>query len=206
MSRLKNALNALICRINSWSRPSANDSFRKLLERGEDPEKFIFRDAGVSDATALSRLHVKAFKETHHGKGPTLKIRTQQWLNILQQHEATWFCVVIESQAGELIGFVAGKNYAHEGTPYGTGEINKIYLLQKYHRLGLGKRLLKTAVYRFLGKGIHTILLFGNARNPSNYFYEAMGAQKIYSEHGEFHGGYQWTDLEKLIVSCMNKG
>jgi hypothetical protein len=42
------------------------------------------------------------------------------------------------------------------------------------------------------------MLLFGDAQSPSNGFYEAHGAERIYSERGEFHGGYGWPDLRKL--------
>jgi len=39
------------------------------------------------------------------------------------------------------------------------------------------------------------MLLFGDAANPSNGFYEAFGAERLYSADGEFHGGYDWRDL-----------
>lgn len=56
----------------------------------------------------------------------------------------------------------------------------------------------------FIRRGINSMLLFGDANNPSNRFYEQMGAEKLFAKNGEFHGGYGWTDLKKLIANCEN--
>jgi hypothetical protein len=55
---------------------------------------------------------------------------------------------------------------------------------------------------RFLRQGIRSMLLFGDARNPSNGFYEHLGAVRLLSPEGEFHGGYGWPDLGKLTARC----
>jgi len=44
------------------------------------------------------------------------------------------------------------------------------------------------------------MLLFGDAKNPSNGFYEAFGAERLYSQHGSFHGGYGRPDLPRLLT------
>jgi hypothetical protein len=46
------------------------------------------------------------------------------------------------------------------------------------------------------------MLLFGDAQNPSNGFYEALGAERLYAANGEFHGGYGWRDLQRLASIC----
>jgi hypothetical protein len=46
------------------------------------------------------------------------------------------------------------------------------------------------------------MLLFGDAQSPSNIFYEALGAERIFSASGEFHGGYGWRDLSRLAEIC----
>jgi hypothetical protein len=66
------------------------------------------------------------------------------------------------------------------------------------HRLGVGRRLLGHVARRFLSQGISSMLLFGEARNPSNGFYEALGAERLFSAAGEFHGEYGWRDLRRL--------
>ena len=42
----------------------------------------------------------------------------------------------------------------------------------------------------------------GDAANPSNGFYEAFGAARLYAPDGEFHGAYGWRDLSLLVGAC----
>lgn len=55
---------------------------------------------------------------------------------------------------------------------------------------------------RFLEQGMSSIVLFGEATSPSNGFYEAFGAERLYAPNGEFHGGYGWRDVETLLALC----
>ena len=72
-----------------------------------------------------------------------------------------------------------------EGTPHDgavpgyAGELNKIYLLRCVQRQGLGRLLLCAVARRFLDSGVTSMLLFGDAANPSNGFYEAFGAVRL---------------------------
>jgi ribosomal protein S18 acetylase RimI-like enzyme len=83
-----------------------------------------------------------------------------------------------------------------------AGELNKIYLLQRVQRQGLGQQLLCAVARRFMERGVTSMLLFGEPTNPSNGFYEALGAERLYSDKGEFHGGYGWRDLATLVERC----
>jgi L-amino acid N-acyltransferase YncA len=168
--------------------------------------KTVFiREATAADVPALARLHVTTFNETHAPllrDGPTFEVRERQWRQAFEAGDGTWFCFVIEDTGGELIGFAKGQPYSHPDQPEFDGELNKIYLLRSYHRRGLGRRLLGHVSRRFLVQGISTMLLFGDARNPSNLFYEALGAERLLAANGEFHGGYGWRDLRKLATIC----
>jgi hypothetical protein len=55
---------------------------------------------------------------------------------------------------------------------------------------------------RFLERGVTSMLLFGDAANPTNRFYEAFGGERLYGERGDFHGGYGWRDLRVLADRC----
>jgi GNAT superfamily N-acetyltransferase len=166
------------------------------------------RDATSADVPALARLHVTTFNQTHAPvlmNGPTYEVRECQWRQAFQSPDGSWFCIVIECQTGELIGFAKGQRYAHPDQPVCAGELNKMYLLREYHRRGLGRRLLGHVARRFLSQGISSMLLFGDARNPSNRFYEALGADKLFAANGEFHGGYGWRDLRRLASICPSE-
>jgi L-amino acid N-acyltransferase YncA len=158
------------------------------------------REAADGDVPALARLHVQTFSETHCAGGPGVEVRERQWRAALQAEGL--FCFVAENECGELIGFAAGKPYSHPNHPEYDGELNKIYLLRAYHRRDVGRRLLGRVARRFLAQEVSSMLLFGDAANPSNGFYEALGAERLYAANGEFHGGHGWRDLEALSAAC----
>lgn len=163
---------------------------------------FKIREATINDVLALAALHVKTFSETHgeYPNCPTYELREYQWQKAFQEKDDSWFCFVIEEKA-QLIGFAKGQSYNHPVHAEFLGELNKIYLLRAYHHLGLGRQLVCKVANEFIRRGINSMLLFGDANNPSNQFYERMGAEKLFTEHGEFHGGYGWRDLQKFTVN-----
>jgi ribosomal protein S18 acetylase RimI-like enzyme len=165
---------------------------------------FLIRDATPEDLPALAHLHVVTFNETHcgpSGHGPSYEVREWQWREAFAKPDGSWFCLVIERRDGGLVGFAKGVPHTGDSLRF-AGQLNKIYILRECQRLGLGRRLLCHVARRFLSQGITSMLLFGEARNPSNAFYEAMGADKLFSAAGEFHGGYGWRDLRKLAEAC----
>jgi GNAT superfamily N-acetyltransferase len=165
---------------------------------------FHLREALEVDIPALARLHVQTFNETHRdGRpgGPSYELRERQWHEAFERQDGSWFCYVLEDDRGELVGFAKGTPH-HGGVPGYAGELNKIYLLRRVQRQGLGRLLLCAVARRFMERGVTSMLLFGEATNPSNGFYEAFGAERLYSEAGEFHGGYGWRDLEGLVERC----
>lgn len=158
----------------------------------------------AADVPAVAALHVATFNETHtvHNDGPSLALRESQWSKAFAENDGSWFGVVIEAEDGELVGFAKGKPH-DGGIPAYAGELNKIYLLRRLHRRGLGKRLLCCVARRFLERGVNSMLLFGDARSPSNGFYEAMGGERIMGATPEdFHGAYGWRDLGSLVTIC----
>lgn len=162
---------------------------------------FFVRDAIASDIPELAALHVRTFTETHRGGrpgGPAYALRLERWQNAFEVTDGNWFCVVAQDGQGELVGFAKG--VPHDGGVSGfAGELDKIYLLRAVQRQGLGRDLLFAAAERFLARGVKSMLLFGDAASPSNGFYEAFGAERLYAPSGEFHGGYGWRDLKGLV-------
>jgi ribosomal protein S18 acetylase RimI-like enzyme len=165
---------------------------------------FHIRAARKDDAPALARLHVQAFNETHCGgraDGPSFELREHQWREAFTVNDGSWFCFVVEDDKGMSVGFAQGTPH-DGGVPGFVGELNKIYVLRRFHRRGIGRLLLRHVARRFIERGVTSMLLFGEATNPSNGFYEAFGAERLYSRSGEFHGGYGWRDLHKLVAQC----
>jgi L-amino acid N-acyltransferase YncA len=166
---------------------------------------FTIREMKSSDVPAVAALHVATFNETHtvNNDGPRYALREHQWRAAFANSDS-WFGVVIEKEDGELIGFAKGTPH-DGGIPGFEGELNKIYLLRRYHRQGLGRALLCEVATRFLSRGVMSMLLFGEADNPSNRFYEAMGGERLFAAGGEFHGAYGWRDLRALASQCADR-
>ena len=204
---MKNLVNAIARFVFSLRRPSKAANLRLLRARGESLESFTIREAIPQDIPALAALHVQAWKETYWNvrNPPTYGIREQQWRAQFNVTDGSWFCFVVENRSGELVGFAKGKTYDHTDLPDYSGELNKIYLLREYQRLGLGRRLVGCIARRFLSQGISSMVLFGTPQNPSCAFHEALGGERLIAKNGEFHGGYGWRDLQKLAILCSTE-
>jgi len=159
---------------------------------------FQIREARRQDIAPLAELHVATFKEAHGGfRAPSVELRESQWRKAFDQ-DRDWFCLVAKGLEGQLLGFAKGT--LHDGgVPGFQGELNKIYVLRACHRQGIGRGLVEHVARRFLEQQITSMLLFGDARNPSNGFYERLGAERLVSPEGEFHGAYGWRDLHRLV-------
>lgn len=202
-ARIKNGRTGLIRFLLGLKRPSKRSNLHWLHQRGETVGDLIIREAGITDIPQLAALHVKTWNQTYWmvKYRPDVMIREHQWKEQFRVDDGSWFCLVVENKKHELIGFAMGKRYAHADLPHYSGELNKIYLLQEYQRLGLGRRLVAAVARRFSGMGINNMVLFGVPQNPSCYFHEAMGGKRLYGANGEFHGGYGWSDLLKLAAA-----
>ncbi len=190
--------------IDRWRRGrlrrSKAQNLQRLQSRGESLSTLTFRDATVEDIPRLAALHVKTWADTYPmvRRPPTFAIRESQWIDAFAHADGSWFCIVIESAAGELIGFAKGVR-----TGPTSGDLNKIYLLSEYQRMGLGRRLVGHVVRRFLAQGITKMTLSADAGNPSCRFYLAIGAEYQRDDRGRAQlGAFIWRDLEALARDC----
>jgi ribosomal protein S18 acetylase RimI-like enzyme len=183
--------------------PSGAANARLLRRRGESLESLAIREATVADIPALAELHVTTWNATYAGlfmKGPPVAVRAHQWRDAFAAAERRWFCVVIETRAGDLVGFAKGR---WEVDSPASGELNKIYLLRHYQRLGLGRRLVGHVTRRFLAQGRSSMSLFADPRNPSCRFYEALGGEPLREADGTInYNWYVWRDLRRLAEIC----
>jgi len=201
---MKNFITSIHRFVMGLKRPSKQANTRLLKERGETVSSFIIREARMEDIPVLASLHVKTWSETYWTTlfPPTYQVREAQWNQQFKVKDGSWFCFVVENKSSQLVGFAKGKTYNHTDLPEFSGELNKIYLLREYQRLGLGRKLVGHVARRFLNHGISNMVLFGTAENPSSAFHDALGGERLYTKNGEFHGGYCWRDLRKLAEKC----
>lgn len=159
-------------------------------------ETFTIREATAADVPALAQLHVTTWNATYAPfgmKGPSVEVRERQWCQKFASDDPAFFCFVVEDPGGEMVGFAQANR---SDNPDYAGELNKIYLLREYQRMGIGRRLVGHVARRFLDLGIESMWLYGDARNPSRFAWIALGAEKTDSDPG--NGNYGWKDLRRL--------
>ena len=195
---MKSFINSIQRFLNGLKRPSKKTNLRKLQERSESLDSFIFRDATRDDIRELGKLHAITWAQTYNAENPNIQLRQYQWQKAFtEENDGSWFCILVVNKGNELVGFAKGKINKDKNSRIMQGDLNKIYLLSDYQRMGLGTKLFALVVKRFLSLGVTNLTLFGIPQNPSCYFHEAMGGERLYNKKGEFDGGYHWTDLKK---------
>ncbi|HEY1053827.1 MAG TPA: GNAT family N-acetyltransferase [Emticicia sp.] len=198
---MKNVTTSILRFLLGLKRPSSGANKRLLHKNGETLSSFIIREAVAKDMEDLVTLHIQTWYETYGNSKHKLSREYihRHWKEFFSRTNEGWFCFVIENtQTHQLIGFTKAKPYSSPDLPDFAGELNKIYILRNYQRLGFGAKLIEQVVKRFLNQGIDTMVLFGIPQNPSCGFHEAMGGKRLYSANGKFHGGYGWKDLHTV--------
>jgi GNAT superfamily N-acetyltransferase len=154
-------------------RPSPAANEQRLRERGESVDSLVIRDAIAADIPKLAELHVKTWNATYAPfamKGPSVALRAMQWRDFFETNDPRSFVIVVERADGALVGFARG--IRKDGA---DGELNKIYLLGEYQRLGLGTRLFSEVARRLAALGATHMSAYTDARNPSGWFFEKLG-------------------------------
>jgi ribosomal protein S18 acetylase RimI-like enzyme len=169
---------------------------RRLRRRGESLGELRIRLATAADIPSLARLHVVTWNATYAPfglKGPSVAIRQKQWEEKFARNDPDWFCLVVQRMDGNLVGFAQANR---SDNPDYEGELAKIHLLRDYQRMGLGRRLVGHVARRFLARGISSMWLYGDARNPSQRAWLAMGATRCKTD--PLCGNYGWNDITPL--------
>lgn len=179
-------------------RPSARANRRRLAARGESLESLRIREAVPDDAPALARVHVASWNATYApfgARGPSVEVRERQWREAFARADPDWFCLVVERPDGSLVGFAQANR---SDDPDFDGELRKIHILRDYQRLGIGTRLVALVARRFLDRGITSMWLTGDPRNPSTAAWRALGAVKTDPAPG--NGNYGWRSIHRLAT------
>jgi hypothetical protein len=95
---------------------------------------FHIRKAKEEDVPALARLHVQTFNETHRdglSGGPSYELRQRQWRETFTVTDGSWFCFVVDDDAGELVGFAKGTPH-DGGVPGFAGELHGVGVARRF--------------------------------------------------------------------------
>jgi GNAT superfamily N-acetyltransferase len=103
-----------------------------------------------------------------------------------------------------VVGFISFGKERDESGSY-QGEVYALYLLQKFHGLGIGRALFENAVRGLLEFGFTNMLLWVLSENPTRKFYAHMGGHFLKEKIIQIgdvdlsESAYVWPDLNSLI-------
>jgi ribosomal protein S18 acetylase RimI-like enzyme len=145
---------------------------------------FQLRAPTLADVDELALVHVTCWREAYTGLMDakflaTLSIekRATNWRNSMSDPEV-FSCVATDKDV--IIGFVSSGPARATVVKHADGEIYAIYLLQKYHHLGVGKQLFNLAVDDWKsrnGRALGLLVLDHNSSAIS--FYERQRMREI---------------------------
>ena len=171
------------------------------------------RTAEPRDAGSLARVHVDSWRSTYAGilpdrflAGLTYGDRESFWEQVLTTARPTVSNFLAETESGEVVGLAAG---GPERDGHGTyrGELYLVYLLERYQRRGLGRRLVSAVAGRLLADGLDSMLLWvARDNHPACRFYEALGGEPIDVRTIDIAGtdiaevSYGWKHVADLVI------
>jgi GNAT superfamily N-acetyltransferase len=171
----------------------------------------LIRPATPTDAAAIARVHVDSWRTTYAGIVPADYLdhlsyaqREQFWHDIFANPAPSGCVYVAEHDTGALLGFASGGPERSGDTVY-RGELYAIYLLARYQRQGLGRRLTLAVAQRLLQCGLPSMLIWVLAANPGRAFYAALGGQPVYEKNVTIGAAqlrevaYGWPDLHGFV-------
>lgn len=169
----------------------------------------MISQATPSDAEALGKVKIQAWKETYSGfvnrdflASLTVEDQANRFLAVMENEKN---CVFAAWHNGEIVGYaIVGPNQSD--APESIGELQAIYLLHQAQGLGLGKKLVARSIHWLIEKGYESAHVWCFAQNiNAAKFYQYLGGERInestFSLGGDDHPDecYLWPDLPALL-------
>jgi GNAT superfamily N-acetyltransferase len=161
----------------------------------------VIREMKPHEIGLMVRIYVDTFKATHQGIVSDTFLHALSYENalprfegILKKEERRPFCYVAEDQdivIGYALTALAGNLPA--GYQAYQAELKTMYILPNYHRMGIGRNLIRAVAERLHREKIPTLFVGAFRDNyPARRFYEALGARLIEEYRGEINGEEFW--------------
>jgi len=171
----------------------------------------LVRPAVPGDAAEIAQVHVETWRAAYAGVVPDSYLiamtETEQRRYWRRQIAARgWAGSVLVAEApdggeGNLVGFGSCGVLRGGNLPY-KAEIYTLYVADDWQGRGIGRGLLAGLFQALLGAGLSSAFLWVLSRNPSRFFYEAMGGEMVGERKERFAGtwldemAYAWPDLD----------
>lgn len=175
------------------------------------------RKARLQDSRELARVHVETWRHTYAGMVPdqyltslTVDAKAQVWKQWIQRQGQEETILLAETQpekddaeSSRVVGFGHAGPTRDRDLPY-KGEVYTLYVEIDWQGRGIGRQLLACLFRDLLACGLDSALIWVLADNPSRFFYEAMGGQRVAERKDPFAGvlldeiAYGWPDATAL--------
>lgn len=141
------------------------------------------RAATREDAAEMANVHVNSWREAYSELLPvtflndlplSFKRRHDQWKRVLQTAGQATFVAACDEYG--VIGFINGA-HPRDSELGDHAEVWCLYLLEKFHRQGIGFRLLQRYLSHFHAQGLRRAYVWVLDGNPAIQFYERTGAR-----------------------------
>jgi len=145
----------------------------------EQHDTLIIRDASVTDAAAIARVRVAAWRTGYHGLVPDSYLDRPDFedvetlsLQVALRHITNEAQVSVAELAGEVVGYCAYSPIKDDNGKPSLGGVYDLFVQPALWRCGIGRRLLTCATAWFSGQGFVAARLFvleANARGRALY-------------------------------------
>ncbi len=171
-----------------------------------------------ADAAAIGRVHVETWQAAYAGLLPDSllaamsDVRQSAWWSRLlaDPGEARGVFVADDEEMG-VVGFgscgpVRDPPEGLDGREIRVGEVYTLYVEPDFQNQGLGRRLLDALFRQLRADGCDTAVLWMLADNPSRFFYEGLGGERIGQRVDTMAGvdveelAFAWRDLTVPLI------
>ena len=149
---------------------------------------YIIRPAVLDDADSIAEVNIQSWRETYPGIMPAARLASldqdrcaQNWKRNLQADVNPASVVLVAEMDSRIVGFVSGGANRRPGN-CSTGasancdcELMTLYLLQSFHRQGIGRSLFDAFRGKMRSQGYTSMVVWVAAKNPATLFYASMG-------------------------------
>jgi ribosomal protein S18 acetylase RimI-like enzyme len=166
----------------------------------------IIRRATLGDISEIAKVNIQSWEETYRGIMPdsildnrSLEKSILGWTKTISNSEN--INLVVTNENNEVIGFCSGgfnrdENF-HKDYPY---ELMAIYILRKYHKKGIGKKLVQYFMQEVYNRKFASMIVCVLAQNSALNFYKRLGAKII----GKKSYNFGCKELEGIVLGWEN--
>jgi ribosomal protein S18 acetylase RimI-like enzyme len=175
------------------------------------------RRARPEDSRGIATVHVESWRSAYAGILPdrvmvqmSVDQKASAWRRQIEASAGGPGLLVAELPEGGIGGFAS---CGRPSTPFAdfAGEIYMLYVLPDWQEQGLGRGLLCASLQQMAKGGAGSAFVWVLADNPSRFFYEAMGGQRVGEKDEAIWGvtlhqiAYGWRSLSPLPAPCRER-